>query len=500
MQRPLEDGSEFERLKEEVRALERRLACLESQRNITVPEVSPAATPRAASVAEGFAMPDVAAVTGRAVLGIAGAYLLRALAETSVAPRLAVVMAAIAYSGLWLFLAWRERAGRTAPFVYGATAALILAPLLWEATVRFGLLPNLVTAALLVGLPALSGILGVAGWPAVVASSATAIALMVQTGDLLPFVVAVLLIAAVAGFAASPGLRAVAGVAANASVLLLIWITGHPSGDAYRPVASGWVALCCCALPVILAAGPAKRRQIAIPELSFIGVALALTVYGAPPLAAAILLLVACAVCIWLAPNHRALEICALPAGLAGSFLLAPPWVTILIWCAGCVALSRIPRRIPAFHAVALLTGAAVLASQAPLAVVLLGLSAALAWWFSGEFVWPRVLFGSIAVATPGILLSEISGAGLKMLPTLQTLYLCAASLAISFSARRNARQELPWIGYGLLAVAALKLLMVDFRESPPAMLAVALVSFGAALIVVPRLRSAAGADESGKS
>jgi hypothetical protein len=86
------------------------------------------------------------------------------------------------------------------------------------------------------------------------------------------------------------------------------------------------------------------------------------------------------------------------------------------------------------------------------------------------------------------------------MLPTLQTLYLCAASLAVSFSARRNGRQELPWIGYGLLAVAALKLLMVDFRERPPAMLAVALVSFGAALIIVPRLRSTASADESGKS
>lgn len=493
MQRPLEDSSEFERLKEEVRALERRLACLEGQRNSSVPEVSPAASLQADSIAGGvgdaFAMPDVAAVAGRAVLGIAGAYLLRALAETSVAPRLAVVIAAIAYSGLWLFLAWRERAGgKTAPFVYGATAAMILAPLLWEATVRFGLLPNLVTAALLVGLPALSGILGVAGWPAVVASSATAIALMVQTGDLLPFVVAVLLIAALAGFAGSPGLRAVAAVAANASVLLLIWIAAHP-GDSYRPVGAVWIALCCCALPLILAAGPAKRRHIAIPEICFIGASLALVVYGAPPVAAGILLLGACLVCARFAPKHPALEICALPAGLAATWLLCPAWVTIILWCTGSVLLSRIPRRIRAFHSVALLTGAAIFASQSPLAVVLIGISAGLAWWFSGAFVWPRVLFGSLAVAAPGILLSGFSGAGTHVLPTIQTLYLCATSLAVSYSARRSERQELLWIGYGLLAVAALKLLMVDFRESPPAMLAIALVSFGAALIIVPRLR-----------
>src|SRR5487761_2318922 len=46
---------------------------------------------------------------GKALLGIAGAYLLRAVAESGSFPKLAVVVLAITYAGMWLVFAVRVR-------------------------------------------------------------------------------------------------------------------------------------------------------------------------------------------------------------------------------------------------------------------------------------------------------------------------------------------------------------------------------------------------------
>jgi len=55
-----------------------------------------------------------AAVIGKVFLGIAGGYVLRALAESGVLPQLVIVAVALAYAGAWLV--WGARMGSTAKF------------------------------------------------------------------------------------------------------------------------------------------------------------------------------------------------------------------------------------------------------------------------------------------------------------------------------------------------------------------------------------------------
>jgi len=99
----------------------------------------------------------VVPILGKAVLGIAGAYLLRAIAESSSVPKLPVLFVAIAYACFWMVWAVRiHAAGRFASITYGITSALILSPLLWESTVRFQVLSPALAAAVTVAFVVLT--------------------------------------------------------------------------------------------------------------------------------------------------------------------------------------------------------------------------------------------------------------------------------------------------------------------------------------------------------
>jgi len=142
-------------------------------------------------------------ILGGAMLGFAGAYLLRAIAESGVIPaKLAVAVAAL-YAVAWLLWAPRAHAGRRlATILYSLTAALILSPLLWEATVRFHTISPWQTSVILVAF-ALIGLsvswrkdLLVVATISTVVGIGTAAALLVATYDVLPFTFAFLAIAA----------------------------------------------------------------------------------------------------------------------------------------------------------------------------------------------------------------------------------------------------------------------------------------------------------------
>ena len=121
--------STVEQLSERLRDLERRVAALEGQ-----PEKPPAPErnwptfhiqrPRPPATWRGFPPADVPAgtvpVLGKAVLGIAGAYLLRAIAESGTIPKVPVLMVAIVYAGMWLVWAVRTHdTNRFASVTYG---------------------------------------------------------------------------------------------------------------------------------------------------------------------------------------------------------------------------------------------------------------------------------------------------------------------------------------------------------------------------------------------
>src|SRR5215469_11298712 len=143
-------ASVVEQLNERVRELEQRVAALESRQEtinttaavttesqlqpeppaapeILIPPLLRPMPPRTASGSSALNTPaGLIMVIGKAVLGIAGAYLLRAVAESGTAPKLAVVALAILYAGAWMAWAARVHAtNRFAGLAYAVTSAII---------------------------------------------------------------------------------------------------------------------------------------------------------------------------------------------------------------------------------------------------------------------------------------------------------------------------------------------------------------------------------------
>ena len=240
-----------EQLSRRVQELERRVSALEYQAEAPFPappklrgtelglggtglETSrPAAKlqgPRAAEKPAG-----IVPVLGIAVLGIAGAYLLRAIAESGAIPRVPVLMVAIAYAGFWMVWAARTHARNpSASVTYAVTSALILSPLLWESTVGFHDLSPIADGAVLFAYVILALALAwrrdlqVIPLLATLATVITAFALVIATRALLPLTAALLAAALATETAACLGrqlkLRVLTAVAADIAVGLLVFV------------------------------------------------------------------------------------------------------------------------------------------------------------------------------------------------------------------------------------------------------------------------------------
>jgi len=232
---PLED------LDARVKELERRLSALERISTVeSLHQDSPGSkfAPQVLLTAiPNESQPSIFPVLGQVTLGISGAYLLRAAAESGVFPPGIIVIAALVYAAAWLVWASRSHSGgKFACYSYGITAALILSPMLWEVTVRFRLLQPSVTAAVIAGFAALAFTLAWPRndshvvWPGMLSAVITALLLMPATRALVPFTVTLLFIALLTEFAADCGrwlgFRLVSAAAADLACLLLVLILG----------------------------------------------------------------------------------------------------------------------------------------------------------------------------------------------------------------------------------------------------------------------------------
>jgi hypothetical protein len=96
------------------------------------------------------------ALSGRTLVILGGAYLLRALTDAHVLPARTGVALGLVYGAPWLLLASRagSRGAQLDAFCHGLATALIGFPLVWEATYRFGVLSPPQSAALLAVLTA----------------------------------------------------------------------------------------------------------------------------------------------------------------------------------------------------------------------------------------------------------------------------------------------------------------------------------------------------------
>ncbi len=139
---------------------------------------------------------------GKAALGFAGAFLLRAIAESGSVPKLPIVIAAIVYACVWMLLSARTSDG-FASVTYALTSTLILSPMLWEATVRFEAMSASAAAGTLAMFMILTLSVATArglqliSWIAALGTVSTAFALIIGTRELIPLAVALLVIAAV---------------------------------------------------------------------------------------------------------------------------------------------------------------------------------------------------------------------------------------------------------------------------------------------------------------
>ncbi len=237
-----------------VRELDRRVSALESRQGPSpCPEFRQVAAVNAdqntASATLAPVSASVVPVLGKALLGAAGGYLLRAFAESGTAPQVIAVIAGLVYAAFWLISASRAHPGDSfTATAYSLTAAVVLFPMLWETTLRFGMLPPAATAAILVlfvsGGAALSWVRGVPviTWITTLAGLGTSLALLIATHALAPFTAAILVMAAVIEYAACRdhflGERWIAAFAANLAVLILTLVVGRRQGlpEGYVPV------------------------------------------------------------------------------------------------------------------------------------------------------------------------------------------------------------------------------------------------------------------------
>jgi hypothetical protein len=187
----------LERLTARIGLLEQRVSALEhSSVAPAAPPVPKATVIQAAPPAESLPFAQaggIFSVLGKAMLGIAGAYVLRAVAESSALPRLAVAAVAIVYAVFWLVWSAREKKKQwLAATIYASTSALILGSMLWELTLRFKVLPPSMTAGILAGFVLSASALAwkrdlvPVFWVANVTTALVALALSVATRPLSP--------------------------------------------------------------------------------------------------------------------------------------------------------------------------------------------------------------------------------------------------------------------------------------------------------------------------
>jgi hypothetical protein len=104
-------------------------------------------------------------------------------------------------------------------------------------------------------------------------------------------------------------------------------------------------------------------------------------------------------------------------------------------------------------------------------------------------------LAGAAAGLLIGWLVAPLAGApgpqaSLGVVAAVRTAVLSAGAILLAWAGRRAPWVEAGWLAYPVLATTGLKLLVEDLRAGSPATLVLSFALFGAALILVPRLRA----------
>jgi hypothetical protein len=249
--------SPLDELRLRVASLEQRLQSIEARLGLEPAQTATAAPPEGAVPLDLTSFGDtsvLAVLLGKSLLGLALAYLLRALAENGSLPVAAGIGLGLIYAFGWLFWAARTPASETLTVTLRAlTSVLIMAPLLWEASLRF----NAVTSWQTAGVLMLFAVFGLSiSWRknltavALIGSLAGLFlsgALLVRTHDLMPYTTTLLVLALAVEASACLehylGERWVVAALADLAVLLMTYVATRPPGslEGYAPLSRGAV-------------------------------------------------------------------------------------------------------------------------------------------------------------------------------------------------------------------------------------------------------------------
>jgi hypothetical protein len=493
---------------------------------------------------------SLAPLLGWAFLGLSGAYLLRGATESGTVPPVLGVFAGVIYAGLWLMVAarraWEKPLTST---VYAATAALILTPLLWEATVRFhAFVPKSASAVLVlfaafgVAIAWKHSLAGVA-WAAIVGGVLTPIAIFRESHDGAAWAACAIAIAAVVEASAFrdrwPGLRWVAAMAADFTVLLLTYLVTVPHASAdFTQVATpqfllgAQVGLLFVYLASTVGRTLVRRLPIQPFEIGQAAIAFVISVGGALWLAEATSLgwkpvglfcAVAGAVCYTVSfamldrdtqpsRNFYTYSTFGILLSIVASRLLFHGESVAMAWSvvAVCMMLAGMfaRRRTLRVHGCVLLVLAGAAAGVVPkgwammvhatgeqygalgvsyaavLMAAMVVYGAFVRWTVSSReaLVPVAILTWSLAGVLAAIAARATSGAPMR------TVVLVMFAVGTAKLGSSVQRLELRWVAYGFVGLTGLKLLLADFQTAGSLGLFASLLLFGAMLILVPRV------------
>lgn len=542
MERPLNEAEDLAHLAAQVRDLECRVRALEAGSPPLQPALG-APSPLLEAALPPALSTGLIPIFGRAILGMAGAYFLRAAAETGALRGTLAAGIAIIFAAFWIVRAAQQpNTRRAVEAIYAVTGSLIIFPMLWETTVRFKVLQPEAAAALLLAFAVLGSLLAwvhhtrMALWMTLLPAAVTAVVLAPATGITLPFAAVLIAMCGIVEAAAWrnqwTAMRPWVALIADLNVLLVIYVAATPRLEFYRPPSHPVVLAVAFTLltTYVVSIGlrtVLQRRAITIFEIGQLAAACSLALGGAWSMAASGPVLgAACiagsAACYWVAftrftqaPEHRNHHTYAALGSallLAGTLVAIPSAAASVIWAglaAGVVLISR-RKPIPAFPvqeatflvAAAICSGLFQYAGHAltgrlpatPGVPALAAASAAVLSYCSsrsGSGQWksrltPAVL--SIMAIAALLIVAFGRSASDSWLATLRTLVLCVLALALGILGTHRGRVELIGMGYATIALVTIKLAFEDFHQNSTSALATSLVCYGAVMIIGPRL------------
>ena len=298
---PAQGSGDLDNLILQVQDLRQRILNLEQRLGAAVATPLATATevpaPAAALPAVFDVPPNAAAVMGRMLVVIAGAYVLRALTEWGVLPAATGVAIGLIYAIVWLVVAGRlPGEAKFAVALSSSTSVLIMAPLIWEAAGRLKVMSSGTSSAVLAAFALIGLAIGSRTHHRIIAtiaglsSIAMAVALLLAHDDIVPLTMALLVMAAAMEFAAcrdlQPGARAFSALAADFSVLLFSYLMSRGMPETWVPVSHYAVLAAQLALALIyigsaLTQAVARRRTLGFAEMAQTAAALLIGIGGA---------------------------------------------------------------------------------------------------------------------------------------------------------------------------------------------------------------------------